>query len=234
MMQNIGLTDIALYTIFSFQNPYKLKDKVFDILNSCKYKAYPHIVYSDGRKVPDIMCYWMAGGISSQNILSILNNRLNELQNSNKIRNKRELKILKSLFNNMFNPRVLASCMKPIKGAARLLKMCKDKGNILVILSNFDSESFRFLKNSLKNRSIFKYFNNNHIFISGDIKMLKPSSDIFNYVLNKLNVSADRCIFIDDQIENIKGALKCGIESILIENHNLKSIEHYLKNADII
>jgi len=234
MMQKIGLFDIALYTIFSFKNPYRIQDKIFNIMDDCNYKKYPHPVYSNGKKLPDIMCYWMAGLLSNDEILNIANNKIDEYCKSKKMVDKREIKIVKNIIKNMFDPKILASCMKPIKGVSQLLRRCKKNGFTLVILSNFDSIAFNYIKNDKKNRSIFRYFNPNHIFVSGDIKMLKPSKDIYKYVLDKLKTDPSRCIFIDDQIENIKSALECGIDSILIENYNIKNLESDLKKANII
>jgi epoxide hydrolase-like predicted phosphatase len=43
----------------------------------------------------------------------------------------------------------------------------------------------------------------------------KPNSKIYKEALRKLNVKAEEAVFIDNQIENVKGAAKVGINAIL-------------------
>ena len=44
--------------------------------------------------------------------------------------------------------------------------------------------------------------------------MAKPDSDIFEYCLKSLGVSAEEAMFIDDREINIEGALRAGISGI--------------------
>jgi HAD superfamily hydrolase (TIGR01509 family) len=52
------------------------------------------------------------------------------------------------------------------------------------------------------------------LFISSELKMIKPSPEIFHHVLNTLGVEAHEAIFIDDSYSNVQGAKEVGIEAL--------------------
>lgn len=53
---------------------------------------------------------------------------------------------------------------------------------------------------------------------SAEVKERKPEPEIYRIMLKKLEAKPDECIFIDDFPENIEGAKKLGISTILFEN----------------
>lgn len=53
---------------------------------------------------------------------------------------------------------------------------------------------------------------------SAEVKVRKPEPEIFRIMLQKLNANAEECIFIDDFPENIEGARKLGIKTILFKD----------------
>lgn len=59
------------------------------------------------------------------------------------------------------------------------------------------------------------------IFVSGDLKVKKPSSKAFQLVLDKLGFDPSAAVLIDDQKKNVQGAKKAGMESILYEGQDL-------------
>lgn len=48
-------------------------------------------------------------------------------------------------------------------------------------------------------------------------KMIKPDAEFYNLLLDRYGLKAEECVFIDDRIENIKGAKALGIKGILFE-----------------
>lgn len=50
---------------------------------------------------------------------------------------------------------------------------------------------------------------------SSVIGVAKPDQRYFNLAMNKLGVSADECVFIDDTSKNVEAAKSLGIESLL-------------------
>jgi len=58
------------------------------------------------------------------------------------------------------------------------------------------------------------------VIISCEIGMRKPDREIYEFVLKKLNVEPEECVFIDNELENVEGAKKAGMKTILFENAN--------------
>jgi putative hydrolase of the HAD superfamily len=57
------------------------------------------------------------------------------------------------------------------------------------------------------------------VFASCYLKMAKPDPKIYRYVLNTMGSSAAESVFIDDRIENVKGAKSVGIKSVHFRNY---------------
>lgn len=51
--------------------------------------------------------------------------------------------------------------------------------------------------------------------LSGEIMMAKPSTEIFEYTLEKLALQSDECVFIDDTMKNIESAQLVGMTGVL-------------------
>ncbi|HSX06623.1 MAG TPA: HAD family phosphatase [Candidatus Saccharimonadia bacterium] len=56
------------------------------------------------------------------------------------------------------------------------------------------------------------------IVLSGDLGVVKPSPEIYNHTLEKLNVAASEAIFVDDRKVNVDAAEACGIHGLLFDN----------------
>jgi len=89
--------------------------------------------------------------------------------------------------------------------ALRLKKM----GYSIYLLSNFPGDQFE--KYRIKNNFIDEFDDR---IISGDVGMSKPSKQIYQLAITKFNLIPSESLFIDDKIENIKGAESVGIKTI--------------------
>lgn len=69
-------------------------------------------------------------------------------------------------------------------------------------------------------------------YYSCDIRMRKPDVEIFEHVLNENSLQAEETLFIDDSIQHIRGAEKCGLKTLFLEKG--KSLEHALLAISII
>ncbi len=58
------------------------------------------------------------------------------------------------------------------------------------------------------------------VVLSEEIKTSKPKKEAYEKVLSNLRVSPEEAVFIDDSLENVRGAEKLGIKSILYEDVN--------------
>jgi len=100
-----------------------------------------------------------------------------------------------------------------ISGTVEILYKLKNKNYRLIALTNWSAETFPVAIRKYKFLELFE-----GIVVSGEIKMLKPLKEIYNYTLNKYNLDPKQCIFIDDRLNNVEGAIKCGIKAIQFES----------------
>lgn len=68
-------------------------------------------------------------------------------------------------------------------------------------LTNWSAESFPY---AYKNYDFFSLFNG--IVVSGEEKLIKPDERIYELLLNRYNLNASECLFIDNNYENIRTA----------------------------
>ncbi|AMR39894.1 HAD family phosphatase [Elizabethkingia anophelis] len=85
-------------------------------------------------------------------------------------------------------------------------------------LTNWSAESFPY---AYKNYDFFSLFNG--IVVSGEEKLIKPDERIYELLLNRYNLNASECLFIDDNYENIRTAQAMDFNTIHLPPHtNLK------------
>ena len=57
--------------------------------------------------------------------------------------------------------------------------------------------------------------------------MLKPDEEIYRYLLNKYDLKAEECLFIDDVDTNVEGAKKVGMKDEIFKNNYDEIIKKY-------
>ena len=50
-------------------------------------------------------------------------------------------------------------------------------------------------------------------------QILKPDPRAYHQVLEQLNLKPEQCLFVDDQLRNINGALECGLKTVHFNVH---------------
>ena len=98
-------------------------------------------------------------------------------------------------------------CMDPLDGAKEFCDLVKAKGYKIFVLSNASDLFYEYFPRFLP----LDYFDG--VFVSADHLMLKPDLEIFETFLNKYGLKAEECLFIDDRLENVKGAEKAGFNA---------------------
>jgi len=58
------------------------------------------------------------------------------------------------------------------------------------------------------------------LFVSSEIGLRKPDTDAFNYILAQISVQPAELLFFDDSPENIEGAQRLGIQTVLVTDSN--------------
>lgn len=96
-----------------------------------------------------------------------------------------------------------------IKEIVHLLLTYKNKGYKTYILSNLPYDSYRYLQE----HSHFMHHIDGGVY-SYQEKLIKPDSKIYYCLLQKYQLKANECLFIDDRLENIQAAKKIGFKTI--------------------
>ncbi|MBQ8448415.1 MAG: HAD family phosphatase [Clostridia bacterium] len=119
------------------------------------------------------------------------------------------------------------SHMPPVEGIEDVVKAIKASGKGLYLLSNYNKR----LRSELHLAPSLLLFDG--LVISGEIGMVKPNAEIYEYLLNTYKLKAEECIFIDDRLDNIEAGEKLGIKGYLFDG-DAEKLRGYLKTEGII
>ncbi len=104
------------------------------------------------------------------------------------------------------------------------IRSMKKQGLNVYILSNYGEQTFKLTQNGaldflpLTDGAIFSY----------TVKTIKPEPQIYKTLLERYHLVADECVFIDDCLQNVKGANAVGIHGIHFRN--ITQVKENLKN----
>ena len=106
-----------------------------------------------------------------------------------------------------------------------ILKKLKDKNYECYVLSNWSAETFAGMTDDYPFLKLF-----DGLLISGEDKLMKPDSAIYELAKNRFNLNPKETVFIDDKRENIKAAKGLDFKTIhLTDPKNIeKEINQFL------
>ena len=111
----------------------------------------------------------------------------------------------------MFNPlQDFCKTFIAMQDTIDLLPKIKEFGHGLYFLSNMHDETRNYL---LENHDYFDMFDGG--VFSCDVKVIKPSPEIYRYFLQKYKLNPIECVFFDDMEENVTAAEKEGMKGVL-------------------
>lgn len=96
------------------------------------------------------------------------------------------------------------------------IKSLKKRGYRVYLLSNYGKTSFEAARD--KGRLSFLPLVDGGV-ISYEVKIVKPESGIYRALLNKYNLKAEECVFLDDRAENIAAAEAMGFYGIVVKDY---------------
>lgn len=112
-----------------------------------------------------------------------------------------------------------------IKGTRKIIEKLKQNGYKLGLLSNHAKEWVEYCEIKYKYHQLF-----HNILYSYEVKLSKPSKDIFLLLFKRLSVEAKDCLFIDDNKKNVEMAKELGMQTIhFISAFDLKKMLLKLK-----
>jgi HAD superfamily hydrolase (TIGR01509 family) len=213
-LKELGRLSVLRY-VLSGHNPANLHTKAFDILYRLRNENpstlptfYPT---HNGKPLPSIMNDWMLGAFTNKEILNQVLTFMERLEQEQYFDSNHEKRLLTKVMHIMFNPQTRISITKPLKQGIKLLKAYKDAGYKTYLLTNIDHEAMALLK--VVYPEIFQLLDG--IVASAEVRHMKPYHGIYSYLLQRFDLQPEQCIFFDNQEENIEGAKKLGINSIL-------------------
>jgi len=225
----LGLFNMISYT-FSGKKSDDLRKKMFDILyliggESPQYTENQTTLapMHKGKKIPKIMCEWMKGTVSTEEIINKTNAFVTTLDDTF-FHSSLEKKLIKKIIKIMFNTKIRCKLYKPIKTGINLVKKCKKLGHKVILLSNMDSELIPLLQK--KYPHIFDQFDGT--VISANVGMMKPYQNIYAHTLKTYSLDPKSTYFFDDEAINIVGAEKTGITGIHFNNPKPKKLHKKL------
>ena len=102
----------------------------------------------------------------------------------------------------------------PIQDSVLLLnKLKKANTHQLYALTNWSAEAFPV---AIERYDFLQHFEG--ILVSGEEKMRKPFPNIYELMLDRYRLNAEKSVFIDDNLDNVLGAQKVGMNAIQYKN----------------
>ena len=133
-----------------------------------------------------------------------------------------DLEKLKELYYDI-EYRYLTEKIKYKKNVKDVIFKLKEKGYILV-LATISSKKVIEIYNDI-NQNLINEFKINDVFdlvlTYDDVKKKKPDPEVYLKVLEKINVSKEECLIIEDSLEGVKAANNAKIEVLNIVDENM-------------
>ncbi len=103
--------------------------------------------------------------------------------------------------------------LQPNPHTVALIERLARRSVPIYCLSNMPASTFAHLRERYAFWPTFR-----GIVISGQIKMMKPEREIFEYLLDRFDLAPAESVFIDDHQPNIDAAQEIGLHTILFRN----------------
>ena len=98
----------------------------------------------------------------------------------------------------------------PMPETVAILETLHARGTPLWAITNWSAETFALVRHE----PAYAFLNLfREIFVSGDLKMIKPEEPIFRHALAAIGADASECLFIDDAPHNVATARRIGMHA---------------------
>lgn len=97
----------------------------------------------------------------------------------------------------------------PVPGTTEIMRALKAAGYPMFALSNWSAELFPLVRHRVPAFGLF-----DRIFLSGELKMIKPDPVIYETALKAVGIPRERLLFIDDNPANVAGAGNVGLPAV--------------------
>jgi len=97
----------------------------------------------------------------------------------------------------------------PIDGAVKVLEQLHGQGAPVYAITNWNDVKFAETRQRLPFLNLFR-----DVVVSATERVLKPDPEIFAILCHRNGLAAEDCVFIDDSLKNVHGALAVGMQAI--------------------
>lgn len=214
----IGKINAGRYIVKTGHMPSQAE--LFQQLKSIKAVS-KDVTYNDNLEMPLILSDWLAQKQNNAKIKDLIQTHL-----SNKNLSDIEVKVLMAIISMMLTPQHLADIQKVRPKIESILKALRQKGYKLYLVGNWAHI------NSLKSQfeDIFKYFHGTTV--SGDIHLLKPYKEFYEYVLEKNNIDPSTAVWIETESKFASKAKSYGY-NVILQDKNSNSLSSALQGFGI-
>ena len=116
----------------------------------------------------------------------------------------------------------------PIPGTVDILRELKERKEFrLLALTNWSHQTFPVAQERYDFLGWFE-----GILVSGEEKTRKPFREIYELMLSRYDLKAERCLFIDDNLRNVRAAEASGIRSVRFESP--EQLRRYLESSGML
>jgi 2-haloacid dehalogenase len=103
----------------------------------------------------------------------------------------------------------------PMPETVALLEALHTRGTPLWAITNWSAETFALVRH----QPAYAFLNLfGDIFVSGDLRMVKPEEPIFRHALTAIGAEPGQCLFIDDAPHNVATARRIGMHAHQFHN----------------
>ncbi|MGE0009378.1 MAG: HAD-IA family hydrolase [Candidatus Babeliales bacterium] len=206
----MGIKNVLCYLVTHFKNPFTETLKIATLIAQREKQSNLPLLLYKTYQMPSCLTKSHLGIITAQEAHKEFTQKLQQLVQEGLIKSKLEQRMMQQFIDVISDPEIRAHLITPNYALLNLILECKTIKRRF-ILSNLDMSTYGALRTHYPD--MFALFEGS--IISAEVGMVKPNSDIYEYLLTTYNLQPANCLFLDDQQENVETAQKLGITSIL-------------------
>lgn len=180
------------------------------------------VTYNNNLELPLILSDWLTNKQSSTKIKEIIQKYL-----SNKNLSDIEVKVLLAVISMMLTPQHLADTQKTRSKMEHTLQKLKQSGYKVYLVGNWSNINVM----KMHFPEIFQYVHGT--FMSGDIHLLKPQQEFYQYILQQTNSSTENALWVETETKFNAKAQQYGYQSFRYNPADYYSLVSGLKQFNI-
>jgi FMN phosphatase YigB (HAD superfamily) len=156
---------------------------------------------------------WIIGTQKGCDLVDLIKDNINKQEYSAFFKNIQEKNLIEYGAALILVPEKLVPLTSLNVDGLKCIKKCKENGARILILSNWDPESFALIKNKFP--ELFDVCEPQDVIIPAHVGFIKPEPEIYGHMIKSLQLDITQTVFVDDSAKNVAGAQSLGIGGIV-------------------